>query len=129
MLLRKYMCLLGVGSAKIDLIIEKDTYKAGDTVHGHFLLKGGTISQQLKRIDCDLVMEERSSKTEKVVESAMILTSKTIESEEMNKVKFTFSLPEDLVLSSKETAYHFKTKLTFNEGVDSTDSDRIKIIE
>ena len=58
MLLRKYMSLLGVGSAQIDLILEKDILKPGDSVNGHFLIKGGTIDQQLKQIDCHLVMKD-----------------------------------------------------------------------
>ena len=48
MILRKYMALIGIGSAKIDLILEKVSYKPGEQVKGYFMVKGGTIEQQLR---------------------------------------------------------------------------------
>ncbi|MBM7692781.1 sporulation-control protein [Peribacillus deserti] len=129
MLLRKYMALIGVGSAKIDLILQKDTFKPGDAVHGYFLIEGGTIEQKIKRIDCDLIMTDKAADTEKIIDSAAILTTQLIESEESNKITFTFKLPDSVPISSKEISYRFKTKLTFDEGVESRDMDKIQIVE
>lgn len=128
MLLRKYMSLLGVGSAVIDLILPKDTYKRGDLINGFFHLKGGTIEQQLKRIDSDLVLIDSNTDIEKVIDSATILSSKLINPEEDSKVSFTFKLPEDIPASTDSISYRFKTRLTFNEGVESKDQDVIQII-
>ncbi|MCV9886949.1 MULTISPECIES: sporulation protein [Bacillaceae] len=128
MLLRKYMSLLGVGSAVIDLILPKDTYKRGDLINGFFHLKGGTIEQQLKRIDSDLVLIDRNTDIEKVIDTATILSSKLINPEEDSKVSFTFKLPEDIPASTDSISYRFKTRLTFNEGVESKDQDIIQVI-
>ena len=128
MLLRKYMSLLGVGSAVIDLILPKDTYKRGDLINGFFHLKGGTIEQQLKRIDSDLVLIDRNTDIEKVIDTATILSSKLINPEEDSKVSFTFKLPEDIPASTDSISYRFKTRLTFNEGVESKDQDVIQVI-
>ncbi|MBU7595560.1 sporulation protein [Metabacillus halosaccharovorans] len=128
MLLRKYMSLLGVGSAVIDLILPKDTYKRGDLIKGFFHLKGGTIEQQLKRIDSDLVLIDRNTDIEKVIDTATILSSKLINPEEDSKVSFTFKLPEDIPASTNSISYRFKTRLTFNEGVESKDQDIIQVI-
>ncbi|PMC40693.1 sporulation protein [Bacillus sp. UMB0899] len=128
MLLRKYMSLLGVGSAVIDLILPKDTYKRGELISGFFHLKGGTIEQQLKRIDSDLVLIDRDRKIEKVIDTATILSSKLINPEEDSKISFTFKLPEDIPTSTENISYRFKTRLTFNEGVESKDQDIIQVI-
>lgn len=128
MILRKYMSLLGIGSARIDLILPKDSYYPGEYINGTFLIKGGTIEQQLKRIECDLIMTNPSSRIEKVIDTTTVLTSKLIESEETNQVSFTFKLAENLPYSSDERFYHFKTRLTFNEGVESKDQDVIHIV-
>ncbi|MCM3440150.1 sporulation protein [Metabacillus halosaccharovorans] len=128
MLLRKYMSLLGVGSAVIDLILPKDTYKRGDLINGFFHLKGGTIEQQLKRIDSDLVLIDSNTDIEKVIDTATILSSKLINPEEDSKVSFTFKLPEDIPASTDSISYRFKTRLTFNEGVESKDQDVIQVI-
>lgn len=128
MLLRKYMSLVGVGSAMIDLILPKEAYRRGELIKGHFDIKGGTIEQQLKRIDCDLVMVDKSTGREKIIDTATILSSKLINSEESNHVSFTFKLPEAIPASSEELSYRFKTRLTFNEGVESKDQDIIRVI-
>jgi sporulation-control protein len=128
MLLRKYMTLLGIGSAKIDLILQKETYRPGDAVIGHFLLKGGIIDQQIKRIDCDLYMIDHVKNTEMVVDSVRILSTSSIISDEDTKYPFSFKLPDSVPASSKEITYCFKTKLTFDKGIESRDEDDIQII-
>lgn len=128
MLLRKYMSLLGVGSAVIDLILPKDTYRRGELINGYFHLKGGTIEQQLKRIDSDLVLIDKDTNTEKVIDTATILSSKLINPDEDSKVAFTFKLPENIPVSTDGISYRFKTRLTFNEGVESKDQDLIQIV-
>jgi sporulation-control protein len=128
MLLRKYMSLLGVGSAQIDLILEKDILKPGDYVNGHFLIKGGTIDQQLKQIDCDLVMMDGRTGREEVIDTIAIPTMARIQSDEADQVPFSFLLPTDVPLSTKEISYQFKTKLTFEKGVESWDEDMIEVI-
>lgn len=129
MLLRKYLSLLGIGSAEINLILEKEKFRPGDSVRGYFLIKGGTIEQQVKQIDCDLLLINHADGSEKVIDSTTILWSTVIDSDEANKVDFTFQLPGSVPASSKEISYRFKTKLTFNKGVESFDQDIIKIIE
>lgn len=129
MILRKYMSMLGIGSAKIDLQLPKHEYAPGENVSGTFLIEGGTIEQQIKRIECDLVMTTLTDETEEVIDSATILTSQTIESEETNRMEFNFQLPKDIPASTPERTFQFKTRLIFNEGVKSADLDKITIIQ
>jgi sporulation-control protein len=129
MILRKYLSILGIGSAQIDLILPKEEFLPGECINGYFLIRGGVIEQQLKRIDCDLVMADLSSRTEKVIETANILTSKQIESDEQNRIDFIFRLPKDLAASTEERLYYFNTRLVFDEGVISKDQDFITIKE
>ncbi|WP_053367984.1 sporulation protein [Bacillus sp. FJAT-27245] len=127
MLLRKLMSRLGIGLAQIDLILPKKTYSAGEKIYGHFLIRGGTIEQKIKRIDCDLVMIDQSKGIEKIIDSVTILSSRLIPSEELNKISFTFNLPASIRVSTEDISYHFKTKLIFNEGLESIDQDIIQI--
>ncbi|WP_409253933.1 sporulation protein [Bacillus sp. SCS-153A] len=128
LILRKYMSLIGIGSAKIDLQLPKKEYSAGETVKGLFLIEGGTIEQQLNRIDCDLVRVDKRSQTEQVIGSATVLTSTVIAAEEKSERDFIFRLPENLPVSSDKVIYQFKTRLTFNEGVESSDHDGINVL-
>ncbi|MDQ0200454.1 sporulation protein [Neobacillus ginsengisoli] len=129
MILRKYLSLLGIGSAQIDLILQKLTYRPGESVQGYFLIKGGTIEQQIKQIECELVLIDKVKKKEEVIDTTTILLTTRIDPEESNKVEFTFQLPRSVPASSEKISYRFKTKLTFTKGVESFDQDIIKIIE
>ena len=128
MILRKYMALLGVGSAQIDLILEKDTYRPGEIVKGNFIVKGGLIEQRLNRIDCDLMMSAELNKNEKLLDSITIYTTKVIESATTNHIPFSFQLPHSID-SVCNPSYRFKSKLTFKQGIESVDHDEIYILE
>lgn len=128
MILRKYMSLIGIGSARIDLILPKDTYCPGENIKGYFLIKGGTIEQLIKQIDCDLVMTDLGNGDEGVIDTFTVLTSKVIQSEECNQIFFSFNLPSSIPLSTEERTFRFKTRLAFHEGVESKDQDIIQII-
>ncbi|KAA9028518.1 sporulation protein [Niallia endozanthoxylica] len=125
MLLRKTMSLLGIGSAKIDLILEKRTYAPGEKVSGYFLLKGGTVDQTIKHIHCDLVMVDDEKEQETVVDTTTILSSRKIQSNEEDQLSFSFTIPEDSERSRKNLYYYFKSKLVFHEGMESKDHDII----
>lgn len=129
MLLRKFMSLMGVGSSQIDLILEKETYKPNEQVKGHFFIKGGIIEQDLKRIDCDFVMVNEKEETEEVVDDTTILLTESIESEGDKKIPFIFQLPKHIHPSDESHSYKFKTRLIFKQGVESMDTDEIKIIK
>ena len=122
------MSLLGIGSAQIDLILPNDTYRPGDYIKGYYLIKGGTIEQQIKRIDCELIMMDQTKGDKEIIGAPTILTSKLIQSEQLYEIPFTFKLPPSLPISSEEISYFFNTKLTFSEGVESKDQDNIRII-
>lgn len=128
MLLRKYLSLLGVGSAKIDLILEKETYRPGDFVQGYFLITGGTIEQKIKQIDCDLVLTDKKQGIETIIETTTIQNSAIISSDESNKIPFLFRLPVSVSVTSEDISYRFTTRLTFQKGLESRDQDVIKII-
>ncbi|WP_338448744.1 sporulation protein [Niallia oryzisoli] len=127
MLLRKTLSLLGVGSAKIDLVLEKETYAPGEKVSGYFFLKGGTVDQTIKGIHCDLIMVDTDTEQETVVDTKTILTSKEIQANQEEKLSFTFTIPEDSERSKKNRYYYFKSKLVFQEGMESKDHDIIHL--
>ncbi|MEW8969962.1 sporulation protein [Mesobacillus jeotgali] len=129
MLLRKYMSLMGVGSAQIDLILEKDVLIPGESVNGKFLIKGGTVDQDLQMIECALVMVNLKTEEESVLDTVIIDVQLKIQPDGDDDVPFSFLLPEDVPPSNKDISYHFKTKLVFKQGIESWDEDLIKVVK
>lgn len=129
MILRKYMSLMGIGSAQVDLIIDKNRYRRAEMVNGRIHIIGGTVEQQIKRIECDFVKTNPIMETEEIIDSVTILTKQQIDSGEKSHFEFHFQLSDDLEKTSQSSSYHFKTKLIFNEGVKSLDHDPIFIVD
>ncbi|KSU62752.1 hypothetical protein AS034_11635 [[Bacillus] enclensis] len=127
MLLRKYASMLGVGSAKIDLILPKTEFYPGELLHGYFVLKGGIVKQKVRRIDCDLIMVDKQS-TEKVIDSTTIYRSEDLAPDETNRLNFVYRIPKTLQTGKNGIRYLFKTKLTFDKGVESLDEDWIVVV-
>ncbi|MFZ3589609.1 sporulation protein [Bacillus sp. DJP31] len=128
MLLRRYMSLIGIGSARVDLVLEKENVRPGDSMTGTFNINGGTIEQQIKRIECDLVKTSIKTGSEEVVDSMIILTAKLINSEETSNIPFTFFIPPTLEASCASLSYRFQTRMIFQEGVKSMDQDVIIVL-
>lgn len=128
MILRKYTSLLGIGSAQVDLILPKETFKREEEIVGYFLIKGGIIEQQIKQIDCDLIRIDHTDNSETILHSTNMAVAKRIDQNKIEKLSFTFKLAPDIPVSTPKNSYCFRTKLTFDAGVVSTDLDYIKLI-
>ncbi len=128
MLFKKYLSLLGFGSARVDLELEKDEIRAGECMIGSYTINGGSIEQKLKRIECDLVKTNTFTHTVEVIDSTTILTTKLINSACISKIPFTFYIPPNLEASSNQCSYRFKTRMVFQEGIKSTDQDIITVL-
>lgn len=90
LILRKSLLLLGIGSAQIDLILPKNTYKSGELINGYFLIKGGTQEQRIRRVECDLIMDTHSTGMEDILKTSTILSSSEIDSGKVMKFLLTF---------------------------------------
>ena len=92
---KRVLAKLGVGSATVNLVLDKDEYTLGDTVEGQILVEGGTVEQRINKIDVDLVLSVRVK--EKVfshtVDSASFHTPFRVAPSEKKVFPFTFSLP------------------------------------
>ncbi|KEZ52975.1 sporulation protein [Metabacillus indicus] len=127
MLLGKVLCKFGVGSAKIDLVLKKDTYRIGDMIKGEYVIKGGFAEQRLKRVESDLVQTHSVNDTERVINTRTILSSAVISAQEEKTMNFCFELPPSLLPTDSHISYKFITRLIFTDGISSVDHDEVII--
>ncbi|OCA84986.1 hypothetical protein A8F95_09785 [Bacillus wudalianchiensis] len=119
---------LQVGSAHIHLVLDKKEFIPGEKVTGYFSLEGGWFEQNIKRLECDLVIVDKQEHTEQLIEGAVTrLMSKSIDSNESDQIPFTFCLPAKLAPLSGNRSYQFHTRIVFSNGTESSDHDEIKI--
>ncbi|MED1442040.1 sporulation protein [Aeribacillus composti] len=128
MLLRKYMSKIGIGSATVDLVLDKETYSPGEKVTGTLYIKGGTITQKIKQLQCDL-MKINNQADQQSIASITLFAPDIIDPADCAKIPFEFVLPKHLPATTDSLTYRFKTTLVFEEGIDSLDHDTIQILK
>lgn len=128
-MLKKMMAKLGKGSAKIDLVLDHDTFQPGDEVTGELQIRGGTVEQSINRIDVDLMI--RAAVKDQVHEECLlrvpVYEAFTLSPDEEKTLPFTMRLPEDLPVSGHSISFYFTTRLDIKAGVDHLDTDPILI--
>lgn len=120
---------MGYGSAKIDLILQKNTFMLEEEVNGELLIQGGNVTQQINKIDVDLMLSIYKDDTEhsQRIERFPFHQSFQIQPGEQRSFPFSYRLPHNLPISAASVQFYFITKLDIAGGVDSSDRDYIQI--
>jgi sporulation-control protein len=130
MVFKKFMAKLGKGSAQVDLILDQPQYKLGEQINGQLVITGGTIEQEINKIDIDFMMSVRLGEH---IQTVLINRfpfpeSFKIQPSQKKSYSFSYELPQNLLLSCDSVSYYFITHLDIAAGVDSTDRDPIDIL-
>ncbi|WP_199426619.1 sporulation protein [Thermaerobacillus caldiproteolyticus] len=130
MLLRRMMSKLGVGSAYVDLILNKQVYKPGDMIEGQLHIHGGTVEQKITKLDVDFVRKTLHDGKEEdtVIATIPVDGDFTIEPEQKKVLPFTYQIPENIAPSQPGISYRFITRLDIEDAVDILDFDYIQIV-
>ncbi|ARI78627.1 sporulation protein [Halobacillus mangrovi] len=126
-MITKLLSLLKLGSPKIDLVLDRNEIRPGGTIGGSFHLKGGWTSQKIKRLECDLVKDDKGKKPTMIQPVTTVLMSQTINRKDKKQFPFHCQLPEELNPSSEEVKYRLQTKLVFVDDVKSIDHDELVV--
>jgi sporulation-control protein len=126
---KKIMAKMGVGSAKVDLVLRDNEYTLGDVVEGDLVIQGGTVEQYINKIDVQFMLALRTKRNEhrQPIATIPFPCRFTIGAGERKVLPFTYQLPKDLLISSHAVAYYFTTNLDIAAGVDSQDNDYIRV--
>ena len=126
---KKMMAKIGIGSAKVDLVLHKNEYELGENIEGKFIVQGGNVEQFINKIDVDFMLTVRTKKQEynAVIAKIHVSDSFTIGASERRELPFSYKLPKDFLISSHYVNYYFVTNLDIASGVDHRDHDYVHI--
>ncbi|MGG1574271.1 sporulation protein [Fictibacillus sp. NRS-1165] len=126
-MLKKCMSFFKLGQATIDLKLDSYELKPGEKVNGSFLLKGRWMKQIIKRLECDLIVQNEEDHTERMIESVTtIYMSKELPPDGSIEIPMSYQLPENLICSSPMVTYRLQTRLIC-ENTRCVDHDEITI--
>jgi sporulation-control protein len=130
----KVFASVGIGSAKVDTKLEKDTLKAGDQVKGVVSIQGGNVEQKVDEIYLTLnttylkESDDKKYSVSAVIDRFRLVESFTILPNERKEIPFSFQLPNDTPISIGRTNIWVATGLDIKNAVDPSDKDYIKVV-
>ncbi|TCP68337.1 sporulation protein [Baia soyae] len=126
---KNLLAKFGHGSAKVDLVLDKQSFTLGEAVSGSLMIQGGEVEQKINRIDIDFVVGIRKDSHEykQVIQTFPFHHTFHIQPSERRTFPFSYTMPNNLLVSGTSVAYFFKTRLDIADGVDSSDRDFVHI--
>jgi sporulation-control protein len=124
---------IGIGSAKVDTVLEKSSYYPGEEIRGVVRIQGGSIEQRLDGIQLSVMTsylrEVNDSKIHQSAEISVIRIAQpqTIAIQEFKEIPFSFVLPRNTPLTLGRVSVWIKTAADIQSAVDPSDEDRIQV--
>jgi len=133
-MLKKAMASIGIGSTRIDAILESSRVVVGDEINGKIVIRGGSVPQELDYINLYVMTRyEREFNDHTVVNNAVIQQhtiklSTTINENEVKEIPFSFVLSNRAPISMGRTPIWINTGLEIKNAVDPTDHDSVEVL-
>lgn len=130
---KKILSSIGIGSAQVDLVLDRKSVTMGETINGQLFVKGGSVDQQIGCITVELRVrsqyqhDDDMRQVDQAVAYVELTEPFTVRANEKLDYDFSFEVPEQIPLSSATTHYYFNTNLGIDAGLDATDKDQITV--
>lgn len=133
-LFNRIMASVGIGSAKVDTLLEKGSYSPGEEVRGVIRLYGGAVEQQIEGIDLAVMTyytrEVNDTKVQEKAQLSVVRATSAIQlrANEQKDIPFAFQLPVSTPLTIGRTPVFIQTTADIRSAMDPTDQDRIDVV-
>lgn len=128
---KKLMAKLGVGAATVDLRLDRDAYRLGETMSGAIHIKGGAVEQRITELSVVVMMKAyvKGQEITRPIQTIPVLQGFTVQPEPYRQeVPFTYSIPKELAVSTSAISYFLHTKLDVELALDPTDVDYFRVL-
>ena len=132
MMLKKFLSTIGIGSMKVDTIVDKPEIAHGESLSGKIYIDGGHSEQVIEFIKLEVLMRKEGHRedsdfdvTEECVAKHTIEMVGSVKSKETRMVPFEM-MPDERWESTDETAkLYLRTSVHIINAVDVRDEDEI----
>lgn len=133
-LLNKFLASLGIGAAKIDLILDTHSITMGQQVTGRIVLTGGEAAQEIENLSVNFCLSSVFSQRDAIIPVNEVVSKIEVTKDHFvvkphQQIEFPFSFvcPDQLPVSSINTRYYFDTNLEIRSGIDADDRDFVDV--
>lgn len=129
------MAGLGIGSAKVDLILPKETFRSGEGFTGKLIIASGDLEQEIDHIYLNLIIEyqvevkDQKQYQSKVLDTKAITGKLVLTPESANhELTFSYQIPSGIPMSTNKCKYRFQLGLDIKNAIDPKDIEHIRIL-
>lgn len=127
---KKLMASLGVGAAKVNLVLDRGEARIGEAVTGKAIIQGGNVDQGIHTLDVDVIMQckVRNKDFNRVVDSVRVAQDLTIRAGETKEIPFQHVVAPHYPVSKGSISYALQTKMDIAQAVDTGDRDPLTVL-
>lgn len=144
---KKVLSSVGIGSAKVDTIIDNNQVSPGELVQGHIMVKGGSVVQAINHISIDVCCNyfseetytetddegEESEHTRIIRHTAKLATYRVVDAfstevDTSSRFDFSIELPFYSPLSMGDCKVWLETDLDIASAIDKSDKDTLDVL-
>jgi len=134
-LFNKILSSIGIGAAKVDLVLQGNKYRAGEPIEGSLKVQSGAVEQEINKIYLQLVVRSKFKKGDDVKEvskeldHAILSEGFTVTADEQEReIPVSYILPEDIPISTGATQAFLATGMDISRALDPRDNDPVEIL-
>ncbi len=130
---KKILSSIGIGAAKVDLILDRNSAVMGESIQGKVVVTAGQVEQQIGKIDVQLrihssyTYDDQQRKVDQLIREVKITDGFTLKPGETKEYPVSFVIPEFIPVSSINSRYYFLTNLDIQAALDHKDRDFVHI--
>lgn len=130
---KRMLASVGIGAAKVDLMLHQDVVKAGDMISGVIRIEGGRVDQEVDDVYAFVMTRylREQNDTKREVDAAVskfLLAGKfTVKAEQVYEFPVSFQLPANTPVTMGRTPVWIQTGLDIKETVDPKDQDQLGV--
>lgn len=131
--MKRMLSSVGIGSAKVDTVLERDSYAPGDNIVAEVRISGGKVEQNIDEIyfsvHCNYEAESEDSTVTRVavLDKFRLGESLVVRPGEKQVIPLNFELPIDTPITVGRTKVWVQTGMDIKMAVDPGDRDYIKV--
>ncbi|ABO48966.1 SpoOM family protein [Desulforamulus reducens MI-1] len=127
---KKLMASFGVGAAKVNLLLEKGSYRVGETVNGKVIVEGGNVDQDIQSLDVDVLMRViiKGKEIKRVLDTFQVAQEFHVRAKETKEIAFEYPIPIHYPISKGSLSYSLITRMDISQAVDTDDSDPLVVL-
>ncbi|MBP0723897.1 sporulation protein [Bacillus sp. RG28] len=124
----------GKSGLKIDAVLEKSEYVAGELVRGHLYIKGGKVKQAIDSVyiqvmtDYSIEFDDMIKKESGALQSMIVSVDSFIQPDEELMTPFFFTLSENTPISLHQSHVWISARLANDKTDNQYDADAVQIV-